>query len=139
MSRRTRSALATAVSLLGAAGVAVGAWLPWLGVAPGHEAPVPAVHLPGMDAGLAGWDWLALAAAALALVCALPADRFRTVRTAAAAMAAGGLVAATTAAYLVSNANFLGAFALRVGFFLTALGGMHLAVGGALRLYALAD
>ncbi|USZ69127.1 hypothetical protein NGM10_05155 [Halorussus salilacus] len=139
MTRGTRSALATVVTSLGAAGVAVGTWLPWLVVRPGYDGPVPAIHLPGMTAGIEGLDWVALAATGVALVGVLPAARFRTVRFAAVAMAGGGVVAGTTAVYLVVyGLDYLGVFVPGAGFFLTALGGVHLAVGGALRLHALA-
>lgn len=138
MSRGKWSVAARLVTFAGAGMVAVGAWLPRLTVRPGYEGPVPAVHLPGMDAGFAGLDWLALAAAAVAVVGVVPTSepRIGGRRGALAAVLAGGFVAALTVVSLVSN-DFLGVFVPGAGFYLTALGGVHLSVGGALRLHAL--
>jgi hypothetical protein len=143
MNRETWAVVARLVALAGAAGVAVGAWLPWLMVRPGYDGPVPAVHLAGMETGFAGLDWLALLAAAVALFGVLPVELMPAsipglggVRAAAVTTVAGGFVAALTVVSLLSN-GFLGAFVPAAGFYLTALGGVHLSVGGALRLYAI--
>lgn len=143
MNRRTWAVVARLVALAGAAGVAVGAWLPWLMVRPGYDGPVPAVYLAGMDAGFAGLDWLALAVAAIALFGVLPVELMPVsipglggMRAAVVTTIAGGFVAALTVVSLLSN-GFLGTFVPASGFYLTALGGVHLSVGGALRLYAI--
>jgi len=143
MSRQTWAVVARVVAFAGAVGVAVGAWLPWLMVRPGYDGPVPAIHLAGMDAGIAGLDWLALAAAAIALLGVLPVELMPVSipglggpRAAAVTTVAGGFVAALTVFYLLSN-GFLGTFVPASGFYLTALGGVHLSMGGALRLYAI--
>ena len=140
MRARRWSLAAFAVALLGAAAVAVGAGLPWRTVRPGYDGPVPAVHLSGMDAGLAGLDWVVLLGAVAALAGVAPASvpGLDGVRGAVATTLAGGLVVALAVVSLVSTAgNFLGVFVPDVGFYLTALGGVHLSVGGALRLHAL--
>ncbi|WP_137283652.1 hypothetical protein [Halorussus salinisoli] len=143
MNRQTWAVVARVVALAGAAGVAVGAWLPWLVVRPGYDGRVPAVHLSGMDAGFAGLDWFALLAAAIALLGVLPVELAPVSipglggpRAAVVTTIAGGFVAALTVFSLLSN-GFLGVFVPAAGFYLTALGGVHLSVGGALRLYAI--
>ena len=143
MNRQTWGVVARLVAFAGAAGVAVGAWLPWLMVRPGYQGPVPAIHLAGMDTGLAGLDWLALAAAAIALLGVLPVELMPVSipllggsRAAIVTTIAGGFIAALTVYYLLSS-GFLGVFVPASGFYLTALGGVHISMGGALRLYAI--
>ena len=143
MNRQTWGVVARLVAFAGAAGVAVGAWLPWLMVRPGYQGPVPAIHLAGMDTGLAGLDWLALAAAAIALLGVLPVELMPVSipllggsRAAVVTTIAGGFIAALTVYYLLSS-GFLGVFVPASGFYLTALGGVHISMGGALRLYAI--
>jgi predicted membrane channel-forming protein YqfA (hemolysin III family) len=140
MTPRKWSLAAFAVSALGVVAVGVGTWLPWLTVRPGYDGPVPAIYLPGMDAGIAGLDWIALLVTALALAGVAPTSvpRLGRVRAALVATFAGGLVVAVTILYLLSNVgSFLGTFVPDAGFYLTALGGVHLSVGGVLRLHAL--
>lgn len=140
MNRRTLSLSGTVVALLGAVAVAVGTWLPWLIVRPGYDGPVPAVHLPGMSAGLAGLDWFALLGAVVALVGVTPVSvpRLDDRRAALVTILAGGLVVVLTLIYLFSTvSNFLGTFVPGIGFYLTALGGVHLSAGGVLRRYVL--
>ncbi|PSP55854.1 hypothetical protein BRC82_04535 [Halobacteriales archaeon QS_1_67_19] len=139
MTRRRWSLAALLIAVAGAGMVTVGTWLPWLTVRPGHDGPVPAIYLPGMNAGFAGLDWVALGATAVALVGVAPVSvpRVGETRRALVAILAGGLVATLTIVYLLSNASF-GVFVPDAGFYLTALGGVHLSVGGALHLYAVA-
>ncbi|WP_276300317.1 hypothetical protein [Halorussus lipolyticus] len=143
MSRQTWSVVARLVAFAGAGGVAVGTWLPWLMVRPGYQGPVPAIHLAGMETGIAGLDWLALTAAAVALLGVLPVELMPVsvpllggARAAVVTTVAGGFVAVLTVYYLLSS-GFLGTFVPAAGFYLTALGGVHLSMGGALRLYAI--
>lgn len=137
--RSRRWTLAAAlVSLAGAGGVAVGTWLPWLAVRPGRDEPVPAVHPSAMDSGLAGVDWLLLAVAAVGLLGVALADRspdarLGGARAAGVTIVAGGLAAAVAVVALLSN-GLLGTFVPAAGFYLTVLGGVHLSVGGVLRL-----
>lgn len=46
-------------------------------------------------------------------------------------------LAALTVTFFSNVGNFLGTFVPGVGFYLTALGGVHLSVGGVVRVYAL--
>jgi hypothetical protein len=140
MTRRAWSLAGFVVGLLGAGAVAVGTWLPWVTVRPGYDGPVPAVYLPGMDAGFASLDWFLLLGAVVALVGVAPVSipRLGRARAAGVAILAGGLVVVLALVSLFSSVgSFLGTFVPDVGFYLAALGGVHLSVGGMLQLHAL--
>lgn len=140
MDNRTWSVAAGLLALTGVAGVAAGAWLPWLTVRPGYRGPAPGVGPSAVNAGLAGLDWLALVAAVVGLLGVglggrLPVSGLDGVRAAAVAILAGGLIAMLPVLSLLSS-GFLDAFVPAAGFYLTVLGGVHVSVGGVFRLRA---
>lgn len=134
----------TLLALAGAAAVALGAYLPWLMVNPTlpADAEIPSVHYTGMDAGLAGVDYLLVALAAL--VFALHVVGYREpVRSATTIVTSAVAVLACVGALLLSPTIGFGAtFVPALGWYLAFGGGVALAATGGVEFVvaaALAD
>jgi hypothetical protein len=128
MQSRSLSVLAA----LGALVVGVGSYLPWLTVNPRlpDDQPIPSVYYAGMDSGIAGVDYVLLALAGLVLLAHLTGSR--EPRRSGLTLVTGVVTMLACVGYLLLSPRigFVGALVPALGWYLTFVGAVVLAVAG---------
>ena len=123
-------------SVGGAIALALGAYLPWLRTNPAlpHDAEIPTILLPGMRAGIDGFDFALLGGAGIVLALRLVGTEQRRQSLFECVTGVGSLFLCVRHLFFYAGVGGDATFVPALGWYVTVLGGVLLAVSGGVRL-----